>query len=259
MPRLTYGNIVATLALFIALGGVSYAAATLPKNSVGSAQLKSKAVTEKKLAKSSVTSNAIKNGTIADADVKNGSIGGGKINAGSLGTVPFATSAGSAASSDQITPSVVKRVGPSADNSSSSTAQSQAAEVPLASNGTVSVYGKCYTSNSSLYFGLFYKTTQNGAIASLSSGPSYYGVPFLDTSTAESSRTIYSTSTSTGSAYYLSSPYYGIGTLIGPDGKGLNFRVNMWAKNGDISGGTGAYGVGQACLFTGTAEKLTLG
>ena len=31
---LTYSNVVATLALFIALGGVTYAAIKLPKNSV---------------------------------------------------------------------------------------------------------------------------------------------------------------------------------------------------------------------------------
>ncbi len=33
--RLTYSDVVASLALFIALGGVSYAAVKLPKNSVG--------------------------------------------------------------------------------------------------------------------------------------------------------------------------------------------------------------------------------
>jgi hypothetical protein len=40
---------IGLLALFIALGGTSYAAAKLPRNSVGSTQIKAKAVTEKKL------------------------------------------------------------------------------------------------------------------------------------------------------------------------------------------------------------------
>ena len=43
--RLTYGNVVATLALFIALGGVGYAATQLPADSVGNDQLKNDAVT----------------------------------------------------------------------------------------------------------------------------------------------------------------------------------------------------------------------
>jgi hypothetical protein len=42
--RLTYSNVMATVAVFVALGGTSYAAITLPKNSVGSAQIKSSAV-----------------------------------------------------------------------------------------------------------------------------------------------------------------------------------------------------------------------
>jgi hypothetical protein len=48
--RLTYANVVATLALFLALGGASYAAITLPRNSVGGNQLRNGAVTTQKLA-----------------------------------------------------------------------------------------------------------------------------------------------------------------------------------------------------------------
>jgi hypothetical protein len=53
IPRPTYANVVATVALFIALGGVGYAATQLPKNSVGARQLKKAAVTPAKLSKSS--------------------------------------------------------------------------------------------------------------------------------------------------------------------------------------------------------------
>jgi hypothetical protein len=48
--RLTYANVVATLALFIALGGGAVAATKLGKNSVGTRQLKNGAVTEEKIA-----------------------------------------------------------------------------------------------------------------------------------------------------------------------------------------------------------------
>jgi hypothetical protein len=43
--RLSYANVVATLALFISLGGASYAAMVLPPHSVGSRQLRPGAVT----------------------------------------------------------------------------------------------------------------------------------------------------------------------------------------------------------------------
>ena len=49
LGRLTYANVIATLALFIALGGASYAALKLPKNSVGARQLKKGAVTPAKI------------------------------------------------------------------------------------------------------------------------------------------------------------------------------------------------------------------
>jgi hypothetical protein len=42
--RLTYANVIATLALFIALGGSSYAALSLPRNSVGAKQIRAGAV-----------------------------------------------------------------------------------------------------------------------------------------------------------------------------------------------------------------------
>lgn len=250
LPRITYGNVVSTLALFIALGGVSYAAATLPKNSVGAAQLKKNAVTSKK----------IKDKSITGSDIKNGTIKGSKIKLSSLGTVPSAASAASADSWNQSSGPLIKRVGPSADNASAVTAQAQATPVTLASTGTITVYGKCYTSGSSLYYGVFVSTSANGAIASVSGGTSYYGNPYLDTTTAESTRYLVPpTSAGTGSVTATIPPFIGFGTFIGPDGKGLSLRVNAYAKNGDVVAGNGPYGVGQSCLFTASGEKFNVG
>jgi hypothetical protein len=52
--RLTYANVIATLALFLALNVGAYAAIKIPANSIGSAQLKNKAVTPKKVSPSAV-------------------------------------------------------------------------------------------------------------------------------------------------------------------------------------------------------------
>ncbi|HVX33230.1 MAG TPA: hypothetical protein VHA80_08825 [Solirubrobacterales bacterium] len=49
--HLTYANVAATLALFLALGGAAYAATQLPRNSVGTAQLRREAVTAGKIAR----------------------------------------------------------------------------------------------------------------------------------------------------------------------------------------------------------------
>jgi hypothetical protein len=69
--------LVACVALLAALGGVSYAAGVLPKDSVGTAQLKKKAVTGAKLRKSAVTGAKVKNGTLMAADFKAGQLPAG--------------------------------------------------------------------------------------------------------------------------------------------------------------------------------------
>jgi hypothetical protein len=87
--KLTYANVMATVAVFIALGGASYAAVKLPKNSVGTRQIKNNAITA--------------------AKIKNGAVTGPKVKVGSLGTVPSAAhatnadSANHAASADTAT------------------------------------------------------------------------------------------------------------------------------------------------------------
>lgn len=65
---------VGYLALFIALGGVSYAAVTLPINSVGSKQIKRGAVKNSDLGKSAVTTGKVKNGSLLSTDFKPGQL-----------------------------------------------------------------------------------------------------------------------------------------------------------------------------------------
>ena len=67
--RLTYANVTASLALFIALGGTGYAAVTLPRNSVGQAQLRNNAVGTKELRTGAVRSSDIRNRTIRLSDL----------------------------------------------------------------------------------------------------------------------------------------------------------------------------------------------
>lgn len=73
--RLTYANVVSTLALVVALGGGGAAvAAGLAKNSVGSPQIKNGQVTAADLAGNSVTSAKIKDGQVTGKDVKESSL-----------------------------------------------------------------------------------------------------------------------------------------------------------------------------------------
>lgn len=67
--RLSYANVTASLALFVALGGTSYAVAQLPRNSIGSSQIKKSAVGPSELRRGAVSSRAIRNGSVTVRDV----------------------------------------------------------------------------------------------------------------------------------------------------------------------------------------------
>jgi hypothetical protein len=57
---MTFGNVIAVIALFVALGGTGYAAIKLPKNSVGAKQIR----------KNAVRSAKVKNRTLRRADFR---------------------------------------------------------------------------------------------------------------------------------------------------------------------------------------------
>lgn len=87
--RLTYSNAIATLALFVALGGAAVAAG-LPKNSVGPKQIKRGAVTAAKIRKQAVTSaklapGAVTIGKLGPNSVGPGNIGNGAVTSAKLG------------------------------------------------------------------------------------------------------------------------------------------------------------------------------
>jgi hypothetical protein len=102
--RYLRGNTIALLALFIALGGTTYAATALPKNSVGTKQLKKNAVTAVKIKNGSVTSAKIGANAITGAKVKDDSLTGADILESSLGKVPSATAADTATSAGSAHP-----------------------------------------------------------------------------------------------------------------------------------------------------------
>jgi hypothetical protein len=57
--RLTYANVTASLALFVALGGTGYAAITLPRDSVGNKQIRGGAVRSSEIRNNSIQTRDI--------------------------------------------------------------------------------------------------------------------------------------------------------------------------------------------------------
>ena len=90
--KLTYANVVGTIALFAALSGSAYAAFRVPPNSVGSRQLKAKSVTGGKIANATISGGKIEAETITGANIK----------MSALGTVPAAANAANAANANAV-------------------------------------------------------------------------------------------------------------------------------------------------------------
>jgi hypothetical protein len=101
-PRLTYANVTATLALFVALSGGAYAATALPANSVGSKQLKKSAV--------------------ETADIKNNAITGTKLKLSTMAKMPSAVNADHAAAAAAVDKLTYKTATASAPASSAANA-----------------------------------------------------------------------------------------------------------------------------------------
>ncbi len=93
--------VVALIALFVAIGGVSWAAAT-----IGTNDIQNGAVTAKKLHKKSVTRKKIKKNAVNGKKVKDDSLTGNDIDESTLYTVPsadHATSSDTATNADHAT------------------------------------------------------------------------------------------------------------------------------------------------------------
>jgi hypothetical protein len=159
--RLTYANVMSSIAVFLVLGGgAAFAAAQLGKNTVGTKQLKNNAVTTAKVKKEAISSAKLQNGAVtngklaadavtdeklaanavtngklaADAvtgdKVKDNSLTGADVNASTLGQVPSSKKADTATKTENVLGALVHEVpGGEALPTSTTIAQSSEADV----------------------------------------------------------------------------------------------------------------------------------
>lgn len=104
-PRLSYANVVSTIALFIALSGASaFAASKLAPRSVGEPQLRPGAVTAEKIRTNAVTAPKIKAAAIKQGKLANGSVTAAKM---TLNSVTNGSLGANAVTNEKIAPDVI--------------------------------------------------------------------------------------------------------------------------------------------------------
>jgi hypothetical protein len=90
--RVTYANVMSSIAVFLVLGGASAYAA----KKIGSNEIKGNSITTGKIKKEAVSASKIKKNSITTVKIANGAVTGAKLNLGTVGTVPNAAHANSA-------------------------------------------------------------------------------------------------------------------------------------------------------------------
>jgi hypothetical protein len=96
--RLTYANVMSSIAIFLLLGGATAFAA----KKIGSNEIKGNSITTGKIKKEAITASKLKKNSVTTAKIANGAVTGAKINLGSVGTIPNATHATSADNANTV-------------------------------------------------------------------------------------------------------------------------------------------------------------
>ncbi len=92
--------VIACISLFVALGGVGYAAAT---GSIDGREIKNNSVASKDIKNSSIVTGDVRNSTLRGSDMRNNSVTGSDVDESSLGKVGSATQADNAATAANAT------------------------------------------------------------------------------------------------------------------------------------------------------------
>ncbi len=82
LRRLTYANVIATMALFLALGGGAVWAANKQATKIGTGKIKPNAITAGKIKANAVTTSKIRENAVTNAKIREGSVNFGKLATG---------------------------------------------------------------------------------------------------------------------------------------------------------------------------------
>lgn len=248
--HLSFSNVIASLALFVALGGSAYAVSA---QSVGTQELKNSAVTAAKLRNNAVTSTKIRANAVTPRNIRNGAVRRNKIARGAIGPAKIANGAVNAAKirngaitgqkiasgavdGSKIALNTLGTV-PSAENADRAQTAAKAErlvgqenfylkmrvgeEQTIAEHGAVSLYARCFDDDDGYRnIAIYGRTTVDGAI--LVADKNLRGRSpsnFLDVDTLETDRIWeinYTETTDTNVDHET-----GSGFILGPDGKGI--------------------------------------
>ncbi len=87
LKKLSPSLVVSIVALIVAMGGTTWAAVSLPRNSVGAPQLKDDAVTKQKIRPNAVNAGALGDGAVGPAELKDAAVSEPKLDPALLSAI----------------------------------------------------------------------------------------------------------------------------------------------------------------------------
>ena len=145
-------------------------------------------------------------------------------------------------------------VSTTATDANEATARTAATEVPIATFGPFTIYGKCFVDSDGaagqpeVRTEVYARTSQDGALLDGPTSDTLDGDPaFLTTGTAEDARQVDVTLASGNGA--TTDMDNAATTLVAPDGSAYEFTISDGAKQGTLAGGNGLWGADNRCGF----------
>jgi len=244
--RLTYANVMSTVAVVLAIGGgTAFAAYGLGKNSVKSRNIAPGAVRAPDLAKNAVRRGKIAPGAINAGRLANGSVTGPKIAGGAVDAEKLAGGSVGEGKLDQALRGKVDALERGAVvRVAAHPTPLDPPEIALMSRGPFRIYGKCFDGGLFTYAYVYAATTAAGTIAvgTLNNLTGQSG--YLDPDTPESPRRIGVASANAASSAGLA----GSATLVNGS-NAIQFGVTGAVRGTDVPAGAANYGPNGSCLF----------
>lgn len=231
--RLSFGNVAAALALFLALGGAAYAG-----SKIGTGDLKDEAVTNEKIEKRTIKGNRIASNTIE----------GKKIDEATLGQVPDAANATNATDAQTLQGNGPASFVPETSQRRFNTTLAFGEDKTLFSAGTLTVTARCRqnaTDNNGLanrdFLQLLIATNQNGAVFEGDDNKDgSNAADFLNTDTPEADRVLEEFSLPTGTSEFTNNGDFGArdpnGVNLFTSDDGIQYMLNLFGANCSVAG-----------------------
>jgi hypothetical protein len=238
--RLTYANVMSSIAVFLVLGG----GAAFAASKIGSHQLKSNSVTTAKIKKNAVTAAKIKKGAVTAAKIAAGAVGASQLaNGGITGEKIAANAVGN--SQTQLVKVFKGGAVPVAASEAS------APRVELGSVGPFHFYGKCFVNGAAEVEEKTYVELTSGVATLGSEDAAEFennGDGYLLPSTPENERALEEDASAAANSFSANSDDEEF-QASASDGTEITGEVGgTGAKQGNPPGGNGPFLAGDSCI-----------